>query len=67
MIREIKKYLVYSVREKDFYDYQILINDIHLTTNSSIDSKYAGLFICTDEHKNLRIFNNFTKEYIDIE
>jgi hypothetical protein len=67
MINDIKKNHVYSARGQDFYDYQILINDIHLTANSTIDSEYGGLFVCIDEHKNLRIFNNITKEYVEIE
>jgi hypothetical protein len=67
MIDDIKKNLVYSARGKDFYDYQILINEIHLSENSSIDSEYSGQFVCIDEHKNLRIFNNIRNEYVDIE
>lgn len=67
MIHDIKKNIVYSARGQDFYDYQIIINDIHLSENSSIDSEYSGQYVCIDEHKNLRIFNNITKEYVNIE
>lgn len=67
MIDYIKKNLVYSTRGQDFFDYQIVIKDIHLPTNSTIDSEYGGQFVCIDERKNLRIFNNITNEYVDIE
>ena len=67
MIHDIKKHLVYSARGQDFYDYQIIINDIHFPANSTIDSEYSGKFVCIDEHKNLRLFNNITNEYVDIE
>jgi hypothetical protein len=67
MIHDIKKHLVYSARGQDFYDYQIVIKDIHIPTNSSIDLEYGGLFVCIDDHKNFHIFNNITKEYVDIE
>jgi hypothetical protein len=67
MIYDIKKHLVYSASGQNFYDYQIVIKDIHLPPNSTIDSEYGGQFVCIDEHKNLRIFNNITNEYIDIE
>ena len=67
MINDIKKNLVYSARGQDFYDYQIVINDIHLPPNSSIDDEYGELFVCIDKNKNLRIFNNITKTYVDIE
>jgi len=67
IIHDIKKHLIYSARGQNFYDYQIVINDIHFPTNTSINSEYAGQFVCIDEHKNLRIFNNITNEYVDIE
>lgn len=67
MIHDIKKHIVYSARGQDFYDYQIIINDIHLPANSKIDSENNGIFVCIDEHKNLRLFNNITKTYVDIE
>jgi hypothetical protein len=67
MIDDIKKNLVYSTRGQDFFDYQIVIKDIHLPTNSKIDSEYSGQFVCIDEKRNLRIFNYITKEFSNIE
>ena len=67
IIHDIKKHLIYSARGQNFYDYQIVINDIHLPANSSIDSKYGELFVCIDNRNNFCIFNNNTKEYVDIE
>lgn len=67
MIHDIKKHLVYTARGQDFYDYQIVIKDIHLPTNSKIDFEYSGQFVCIDEKRNLRIFNYITNEYVDIE
>jgi hypothetical protein len=57
MIYDIKKHLVYSASGQNFYDYQIVIKDIHLPPNSTIDSEYGGQFVCIDEHKNLRILS----------
>jgi len=50
MIHDIKKHLVYSVRGQDFYDYQIVINNINFTQNSSINLENSGQFVCIDEH-----------------
>jgi hypothetical protein len=68
IISHIKKYNVYSLHGKDFYDYQIVIKDIYQKNNSEpFEEKYSGLLLCVDNKKNICIYDNIKKKYIDIE
>jgi len=68
IVNKIKKYHVYSVHGTDFYDYQILIKDIHQNkTIASFEEKYTGLFIGVDNNKKICIYDNIEKKYIDVE
>jgi hypothetical protein len=67
MINYIKKYYCYSAHGVELYDYNVIINDIYVYDNKPFDEEYGGLFICIDENKNMRIYNNIKKEYVDIE
>jgi len=68
IVSNIKKYHVYSLHGKDFYDYQIIIKDIYQKNNSEpFEEKYSGLLLCVDNKKNIRIYDNIKKKYIDIE
>lgn len=68
IVNEIKKYHIYSLHGKDFYDYQIILKDVHQNNNSdSFEEKYHGSFLCIDENKKISIYDNIKKKYIDIE
>ena len=65
-INNIKKYYIYSSHGVELYDYDIIINDVYVYDNKSIE-KSEGLFLSIDDKKNIRIYNNIKKEYYDIE
>ena len=68
IVSHIKKYNVYSLHGKDFYDYQIVIKNFHQKNNSEpFEEKYSGLLLCVDNKKNICIYDNIKKKYIDIE
>jgi len=68
IVNNIKKTFVYTANGKDFYDYQIVIKDVHQNNNSdSFEEKYRGSFLCVDENKKIHIYDNINKKYIDIE
>jgi hypothetical protein len=68
IVSHIKKYNVYSLHGKDFYDYQIIIKNFHQKNNSEpFEEKYSGLLLCVDNKKNICIYDNIKKKYIDIE
>ena len=68
IVSHIKKYNVYSLHGKDFYDYQIIIKNFHKKNNSEpFEEKYSGLLLCVDNKKNICIYDNIKKKYIDIE
>ena len=68
IVSHIKKYNVYSLHGKDFYDYQIVIKDIHQNNNSEpFEENYRGILLCVDNKKNICIYDNIKKKYIDIE
>ena len=68
IVNNIKKTFVYTSNGKDFYDYQIVIKDVHQNNNSdSFEEKYRGSFLCVDENKKIHIYDNINKKYIDIE
>jgi hypothetical protein len=66
-INNIKKYYRYSSNGVELYDYNIIINDIIIYDNKSVEEECRGLFLCIDENKNIRIYDNIKKEYYDIE
>ena len=66
-INDIKKYYRYSSYGVELYDYDIIINDIKIYDNKSVEEECRGLFLCIDENKNIRIYDNIKKEYYDIE
>jgi hypothetical protein len=68
IVNKIKKHHVYSVHGTDFYDYQILIKDVHqYKTTKPFEENYNGLFICLGNNKKICIYDNIEKKYIDIE
>lgn len=68
IVSHIKKYNVYSLHGKDFYDYKIVIKNFHQKNNSEpFEEKYSGLLLCVDNKKNICIYDNIKKKYIDIE
>jgi hypothetical protein len=67
-INNIKKYHKYSAHGVELYDYDVIINDIYVYDNKSlVEEKCRGLFLYIDENKNIRIYDNIKKEYLDIE
>lgn len=68
IVSHIKKYNVYSLHGKDFYDYKIIIKNFHQKNNSEpFEENYSGLLLCVDNKKNICIYDNIKKKYIDIE
>lgn len=68
IVNNIKKSIVYTANGKDFYDYQVVIKDVHHSNNSEpFEEKYRGSFLCIDENKEISIYDNINKKYIDIE
>jgi len=65
---DINKYLAYSAHNIDFHDYHIVINEIDIwDKNIDFNDKYGGLFLCFNENKEIIIYDNIKKIYIDIE
>jgi hypothetical protein len=68
IVNNIKKTYVYTANGKDFYDYQVVIKDVHHSNNSEpFEEKYSGSFLCINENKKISIYDNINKKYIDIE
>jgi hypothetical protein len=67
-INNIKKYHRYSAHGVELYDYDVIINDMYVYDNKSLEEdECEGLFLSIDEKKNIRIYDNIKKEYYDIE
>jgi hypothetical protein len=67
IINNIKKYYCYSSHGVELYDYNISINYMKIYDNKSLEEECEGLFLCIDDKKNIRIYDNIKKEYYDIE
>ena len=67
IINNIKKYHCYSAQGVELYDYNISINNMKIYDNKFVEKEYEGLFLYIDENKNIRIYDNIKKEYLDIE
>jgi hypothetical protein len=68
IVSDIKKNYVYTSHGFDLHDYKIIIKDIHQNkTSEPFDEKYSGLLLCVDDKKNICIYDNVKKKYIDIE
>jgi len=68
-IIDIKKYHQYSAHDIDFYDYHVIITELHVydERNKSFEEKYGGIFLYIDENKKIRLYDNIKKEYIEVE
>jgi hypothetical protein len=66
-IVDIKKYICYSIRGVDLYDYQIMINHLFVYDKPSFEENHKGLFIHIDKNKNIKIYDNIKKEYVNFE
>lgn len=55
---DIEKKFSFSEFCSDYYDYHVSISDEYE------DRNLLGLFLVIDEYKNIRIYDNFKKEYI---
>jgi len=68
-IIDIKKYHQYSAHDIDFYDYHVIITELHIydERNKSFEEKYGGIFLYIDENKKIRLYDNIKKEYVDVE
>jgi hypothetical protein len=66
-IVDIKKYICYSMRGVDLYDYQITINHLFVYDKQSFEENHNGLFIHIDKNKNVKIYDNVKKEYVNFE
>ena len=67
-ISDIKKYRQYSAHGIDFYNYQVIITEIYIYERTkSFEEEYGGLFLYIDENKQIQIYDNIKKMYINIE
>jgi hypothetical protein len=68
IVSDIKKYHICTSHGLDLHDYKITIKDVHQNkTSEPFDEKYNGLLLCVDDKKNICIYDNVKKKYIDIE
>lgn len=67
IVNNIKKSHVYTANGKDFYDYQIVIKDVHHNNLEPFEEKYRGLLLFVDDNKKIGIYDNINKKCIDIE
>jgi len=68
IVSDIKKYHICTSHGLDLHDYKITIKDVHQNkTSEPFDEKYSGLLLCVDDKKNICIYDNIKKKYIDIE
>ena len=68
IVNDIKKNYVYTSHGLNLYDYQIVIKDIHQNKSTEpFEEKYSGLLLCIDDNKNICIYDNIKKKYIDVE
>jgi len=68
-IIDIKKYHQYSAHDIDFYDYHVIITELHVYDERTkpFEEKYGGIFLYIDENKKIRLYDNIKKEYVEVE
>ena len=58
----MERRFAYSEFDVDYYDYYIRISDKYMDSFLSSD-----LFLAVDDYNNIRIYDNFMKEYVGLE
>ena len=65
---EMKKFHVYSAHGIDYQDYLIIINENYIFDNNTVfEDTYGGLYLVIDENKEIKIYDNIEKKFIEIE
>ena len=59
---DIERRFAYSEYSVDYFDYYIRISDEYVDSGASSD-----LLLAVDDYHNIRIYNNFMKEYVGFE
>jgi hypothetical protein len=59
---DIERKFAYSEYSMDYFDYHVKIRDEYMDYCSSSD-----LFLVIDDYRNIRIYDNFMKEFVEFE
>jgi len=59
---DMERRFSYSEYNMDYFDYHIRISDYYMDSCVSSD-----LFLAVDDYRNIRIYDNFMKEYVVLE
>ena len=64
----IDKKLAYFAHDIDFQNYTIKMSEVSVYDKDVIfDDTYGGLFLCIDDDKNVKIYDNIKKIYVNVE